>query len=535
MAKEMISADSHSKSESATGTVRLVAVIEIGTSSIRMAVAQIGPDDSVTNLETLQQAVTIGKDTFTKGYIDQQTTEECVRVLRRFSQLLKEYRIAEDGIVAIATSAVREAANRDAFLDRLFIATGLAVNTIDETEVNRFTYLAVRPLLHATASMRKSSVFVIEVGGGSTEALVFKKGVMGTSHTYRLGSLRLRKRLDDQQVSVSRLRSMMQSHVGMMVEQIAREMAAVFGRSKPKMLALGGDARFAASSLVEDWDKKSPATVSVEALAELADQILGLSVDDAVRQCHISYPEAETLGPALLIYAELAKALNIDSICIGSTSLRDGILAETAMHGAWTDEMKQQIVNSAVEVGRKFDFDEQHARYVAELATQLFHFLKDEHRLSPRYELILTVASLLHDIGLYISNRSHHKHSMYLVENSEVFGLSQRDLALVALIARYHRRAMPRPTHEQYSQLDRKHRVIVSKLAAILRVADALGRGCPQLGITLDMALEKGTLIIDKPGHADASLIDYALRHKGNMFGRVYGMKVMLRSSEDAG
>ena len=162
---------------------------------------------------------------------------------------------------------------------------------------------------------------------------------------------------------------------------------------------------------------------------------------------------------------------------VSTGTLRDGLMWEMATREAWSDEFRKHIIRSALEIGRKYQFDEPHASHVAALSKLLFDALRKEHQLPPRFETLLTVAALLHDIGLFVSNRSHHKHSMYLILNSDLFGLSARDLQLVALVARYHRRALPRTTHEGYTTLDRETRVAVSKLAAILRVADALDSG----------------------------------------------------------
>ena len=124
----------------------------------------------------------------------------------------------------------------------------------------------------------------------------------------------------------------------------------------------------------------------------------------------MSFPDAETLGPALLVYAHIARALGIKNVLVGNADLRDGILTDMAGHGgAWAEEFKQQIVNSALELGRKYRFDEAHSQQSADLARQLFEAMQQEHRLDARYDLLIYIAALLHDVGNFISNRSHHK------------------------------------------------------------------------------------------------------------------------------
>lgn len=506
---------------------RPVAVIDIGTTSIRMAIAEIGPQRHVRTLETLSQAVNLGKDTFTRGSIQKSTIEECVRVLKSYRRLLQEYQITrDDQIRVVATSAVREAENRLAFVDRMYIATGLLVEPIDEAEVNRVTYLGVQPLLQAEPELAASKTIITEVGGGSTELLVVQNGEVVYSHTYRLGSLRLRETLEAFRAPRFKVRKIMEGQIERTVEQIVQHMPQ---EGPIELVALGGDVRYTASQLLPGGRIHRLSRLPLAPLETFTDKVLELTVDDLVRKHHLTFPEAETLGPALLAYVQLARALKLDHLLVTNVNLRDGLLKEMAVKGAWTKDFSNQVIRSAVDLGRKFDVDEVHVTHVAYLARTLFRELQEEHQLDPRYELILHIAALLHEVGLYVSSRAYHKHSMYLIMNSELFGLSQRDLMLVALVARYHRRASPRPTHQVYATLDRENRIAVAKLAAILRVADALDRSHSRRVKRLECSHERGRLVISIPDLEDLSLEQLALKQKGPLFEEIFGMQVLLR------
>ena len=520
----------HRTSASAKSTTaRLVAVIDIGSSSIRMAIAEILPDGKVRTIDSAQQAVSLGKDTFTLGEIQAQATDECVRVLRSFRELLQQYDISEENqIRAVATSAVREATNRDAFLDRIYVATGINVEVLDEAETNRITYLAVRGLIDTEPALKKGDTLVVEAGGGNTEAILLNKGQVTYSHTYHLGALRLREMLENYGAPTLQLPGILEIHIDRAVDQVRRRLSL---DTADQMLALGGDIRFACSQLIPGWDKKRLAPLTVRRLGPLANDILSHSVDDLVRRYKLSYPDAETLGPALLINVRLARAFGLKEILVGAGTLRDGLIWEMAAREAWTEDFQQQIVHSALQIGRKYNFDEPHAAHVARLSASLFAALQTEHRLGPRYLTILNVAALLHDIGLFVSNRSHHKHSLYLILNSDLFGLAPQDLILVALVARYHRRALPRPTHELYSTLDRQSRVAVSKMAALLRIADALDSGHVQRVENPQFGAEAGVLVVKTQPRPDLMLERYALQQKSQMFEQVFGMRVDLRES----
>ena len=506
---------------------RPVAVIDIGTSSIRMAIAEITPAGAVRTLESLTQAVPLGKDTFTGGNIEKSTIEQCVEVLKSYRRVLQEYQIdRDDQIRAVATSAVREAANRLAFIDRVYIATGIQIEPIDEAEVNRITYLGIEPFLHAEPSLASGNTIVTEVGGGSTEVLLVQNGNVAYAHTYRLGSLRLQETLQAFRAPTVKLRTIMESQIERTVEQILEHLLQ---DAPADMIALGGDVRFAASQLLPKWDADRLGKLRVSALEAFTNKMLGVSVDKLVQKHHLSFTDAETLGPALLAYVLLAKAMKLEHIYITNVNLRDGLLKEMAQRGVWTETFSNQIVRSAVDLGRKFNFDEPHCMHVAHLARVLFRELQPEHRLEPRFELILYIAAVLHEIGQFVSAASHHKHTMYLIINSELFGLTKKDVQLVGLVARYHRRASPKPTHPGYAALDRESRVAVSKMAAILRVADSLERSHSQRINNVHCQREDGRLVISVPQVDDLTLEQLALKQKGSLFEETFGLKVLLR------
>ncbi len=508
-------------------SVAPVAVIDIGTTSIRMAVAEVDQQGGVRILETLFQAVNLGKDAFTRGAINKSTIEECVQVLKSYRRILKEYQIVKpQQMRVVATSAVREARNRLAFLDRVYIATGIHVEAIDEAEANRITFMGVKPFLESEPALAVAKTIIIEVGGGSTELLVVQGGDVVFAHTYRLGSLRLRKTLEAYRAPTVKVRNIMESQIKRTVEQIVQHVST---QDALEMVALGGDVRFAASRLLHEWNPDSLGKLRVQALESFTDKMLSLSVDELVQKYHLTFPDAETLGPALLAYVLLARALKLEQILITKFNLRDGLLKEMAAKEAWTEDFNNQIIRSALALGRKFSFDEAHARHVANLSKALFQALADEHQLDQRYQLMLYVAALLQEIGLFISNRAYHKHTMYLINNSELFGLSKSDLLLIALVARYHRRASPQPDHEGYATLDRERRVAVAKMAAILRIAGALDESRSQRIQDLDCVCEDGRLLISIPRVDDLSLEQLALRQNGSLFEEIFGLQVLLR------
>lgn len=510
-----------------------VAVIDIGTTSIRMAIAEIDDSGGVRMLDSLTQAVPLGEDSFTKGIISKGAIEDCVRVLRSYRQVLTEYQILKpEQIRVVATSAVREASNRLAFIDRIYIATGLQVEPIDEAEENRITYMGILPFLQSEPALAAAKTIVIEIGGGSTEVLVVEDSNVLYSHSYRLGSLRLKETLEAFNAPTGKLREFMESQIRRTVDEIREQVPP---DSAVEMIALGSDIRLATSQILPDWNPEFLARVPVGALSDFTNEIMDLREDELVRKYPLGFADVDTLRPALLTYLQLAHSFNLTNLLVTNTNLRDGLLKEMAVQAVWTDEFSNQIIRSGIDLGKKFDFDEPHALHVAELAKQLFTELQAEHQLDKRYAVILYMAALLHEIGLYIGYPSHHKHSMYLIRNSELFGLARKEVLLTALVARYYRRASPQPAHEGYTTLDRDERVAVSKLAALLRLAVALDDSRSQRVQKLACHVEDGRLVVTVPDVPDLSLEQLALRQTGTLFEDVFGLQVHLRPQRQPG
>ncbi len=506
--------------------VALWAVIEIGTTAIRMAVAEGRRNQPPRLIDSLQQGVSIGRASVTGRDISRATIEACIDGLETFVRALAEYGLAPGPHVkVVATSAVREAPNREQFLNRVAIATGLTVQILEQADVNRLVYQAVRPDLKREAFFRKHATVVLEVGGGSTDVLVFKCGKVSSSHLYRLGAQRV-QRLLRQQVDPGHVAALLREQTQVPVEQIEE---AVGRGGAVHLVALGSEMRFVARELGATSAGGGMLTLEVAALATLTREVLGLSARAAGARFGLSAQEVEILSPMLLINLEIATRLKVREMVVSQASLRDGLLAEMSGRGTWTREFRRQIMNSAREMGRRYGVDLRHARRVSALAQSLFAALRESARLTERDAVILDVAALLYESGLYIAPRSHHKHSMYLIQNSDIFGLSRHNLALVALVARYHRGSLPKPGHELYRALGADDRIRVQKLAAILRLAHSLSRhrqvAFKQVGVEvhrrhLDLALAP----LDS-----LAMEQFAAAGRDDLFEMVYGRTVRLR------
>lgn len=503
-----------------------VAAIELGSTALRMTVAEIEGENAVRVLDCLDKASALGRDVFTSSKISASATREAIKILLGFQQVYREYGIEDaSSIRAVARSFIREAENRDAFLDRVYVGTGINFRVIDEAEESRLLFTALYKVLEADEELRRGPTLVVDLGGGSTEVLLIQDGHVTFSNFYRLGSLRMRMSLELHRTPTARAATILGQQIQRISKQIVRNVPL---DSVAKFVATGHDLQLAAARLCPDTENQALVAVPYKSLQTFSEKVLQQPAERLVAQHDIPYPEAETLGPASLATLHLAKAYKCDTIYVARVNLRDGLLHEFASRGYWAPAFAQEVLNAALALITKYRAERAHAEHVAELALNLFDALRPLHGLSDRQRFLLHTAALLHEIGGYVSSRSHHKHSMYLILNSDLFGLPPEDLMLVALTARYHRRAMPKPSHPEFMALSREERIAVAKMAALLRVADALDRNHTQQVRHIRVVQEPDRVLIRAPGADDLTVERLALKEKADLFEQVFGLTVEL-------
>jgi exopolyphosphatase / guanosine-5'-triphosphate,3'-diphosphate pyrophosphatase len=501
-----------------------VAVIDVGASAIRLVIAQHAPGERPQVLEEASRGLLLGRDTFAVGRIGATTTDAAVRALSRFRRMMDDYGVTR--VRAVATSAVREAANSDTFLDRVRVRTGIDIEVIDGSEESRLTYLAVRDGLGSHPALAAPATLLVEVGGGSVDMTRLENGQPVQAGVFPLGAIRLRQRLGvwfgSHEHRIRLLTSQVDTTVGEIVSEVPVEDAAF-------VVALGSEMRFAAARLVESGD--SVAEIGRAAFMTFAQEVAKYDEDELVARYRLSPTEAETLVPALLVYRALIDATAAQTIVVPEVSLRDGLLVDLVGGSAAEADFAPQVRASAMTLARRYRVDTDHVTHVAQLATELFDNLAAEHGLGGRDRLLLEVAALLHDIGLFVSLRGHHKHTMYLLQVSEIFGLTRDDMQVVANIARYHRRGLPQKSHPEFMRLDRDERVRVTKLAAILRLANALDAEHVQKVSDVSLREEDSRWVIHLSGSGDLTMERMAATARADLMADVFGKQVVIRGT----
>jgi exopolyphosphatase/guanosine-5'-triphosphate,3'-diphosphate pyrophosphatase len=507
----------------------VIAAIDVGSSAIRMEVSEVRQDGSLRTLESLSKGVSIGKDTFTSGRIEEETIQTACKALEEFSRVMKVYGVAK--YRAVGTSAVREANNADTFLDRAFMRSGIDVEVIDGSEENRLSYLAIHEALKGSLDLQSKNALIVEVGGGSTDISFLKGGETQYSGTFALGAVRLRQALAE-------VKGDLKNRVKILDRQIKNTIntinSAIPLDQISEIVALGGDIRFAARQIMSSGNGEPDYWVlDRKEFNKFCNEIAKFETEDLVKKYGLGYAQADTVVPALLCYRNLVEKTKAERIYVLSVSIRAGLLLDMARSesGIGAESLDKQIIASARALARKYHAHELHVEQVRNLSLQLFDQMKSDHGLHGKERLLLEVAAILHDVGSFISTRSHHKHSQYIISASDIFGLSRADMNLIANIARYHRKSPPNRAHLPYVSLDRESRMIVSKLASLLRIADALeqedSNKVKQLRITRED--ENDRFILEVEADGDLTMEKLAVESKSDLFTEIYGKPVILR------
>ncbi len=510
-----------------TGVAETVAVIDIGSNSIRMVIGQVLPGGRLEVLERLWRAVRLGQDTFCDGRLRAETMRSAVSILRDYRHILNTYGV--NRIRAVATSAVREATNGDTFVDRVSMATGLDVSVISVTEEGRLTASAVRDAV-GEKRLGRGKALVVEVGGGSTVLNLLDHGEITASQSLPIGTVRMQEVL----VTISERAD---QAAKLIQQQISSALSAFKSllplKSVQTFMAVGGDARWAATQVGEPPTSDRLGSISREALDRLVDKCRLYTADELARAYQLPFTDAETITPALLVYQVLLKATRAKKLIIPDVSMRDGLLLDLvhSATGHKDDSVYREVIQSAMSVAQKYRVDAGHAEQTRKIAVRLFDELANEHRLGERHRMLLEVAAILHEVGTFVSSRAHHKHSYYLIANSEILGLTQDELLMVANIARYHRRSRPKPSHPDYTALPRERRMIVNKLAALLRVAEALDISRTQQVDDFQCRIDNNGLIISVKGGGALILEHRSIDQMADMVRDIYGLDVRLEET----
>jgi exopolyphosphatase/guanosine-5'-triphosphate,3'-diphosphate pyrophosphatase len=477
-------------------------------------------------IASLRAPVRLGSEVFISGKLTPGSIGQAIAALREFRTAMDAAKV--DAYRATATSAVREASNGVTLIERARRETGIEIEAIEGVEEARLVQLAVMRRL----AIHDKRALLIDVGGGSTELTLLDRGQSAFSISLQLGTVRLIETF----LKGSGAVSLEQAHlVGEMVDRALAEAAPQLRSPLDVVIGTGGNIDTLAELCPGVLPIQAPgvAAIDVAAMRTLFAKLALLTPAERRDKHGLRPDRADTIIPACAILQRVAEVTSASVIVAPAVGLKDGILEELVdkhFHVWDTAREAQGVIDACLRLGRRYAFDEPHGVRVAGFAGTLFDDMQKVHGFGDRERLLLRAAAILHDIGDFVHYNGHHKHSYYLIQHSDIMGLPPSERAIVANIARYHRKSPPDPSHPNFRDLDKDARGKVRALAAILRIADALDREHRGKVDAVRGVVErtKGRLFLFLQGEGERELEEWTVRAKSELLRDVFDLDVVL-------
>jgi exopolyphosphatase/guanosine-5'-triphosphate,3'-diphosphate pyrophosphatase len=478
---------------------RNLAAIDIGTSSLHLAIARPQAGGRPELLLREKVPVRLGSGTGDMKSLDPAAVDRGVEVLVAFRALADAH---DADIHAVATSAVREAENPSIFLDRARDEAGIEVDVISGMEEARLIHLGVLGAVDFT----EHPYLVIDIGGGSTEFIVGHHTNLLLARSLKIGHVRLANRffpagvVDPDSIDACRryIRSFIAPAAITIRQQRVRQVAGASGTFQTIAAVSGG---------AEAQDPRTP--IDRAAVDAAVDRILSCpTAEERLSIPGVEPHRADTIAAGAILVQTLMDSLGLTSFVVSPDALREGLVLDrldrrdpspdTLLHLG-------SVRSSSVQaVAERFGENLSHARQATDIALTLFDATVDLHGLGDYERDILEGASMLHNVGRFIGHGAHHRHSYYLIRNSDhLAGFSVRELELMAQVARYHRKSEPKPTHAEYMALSATDQRIVATLAGMLRIGIALDRTYRNIATDLAVGVSDRAVDIVVDGDPD--------------------------------
>lgn len=462
---------------------KIIAAIDIGTNSIHMVIVQIDPSlPAFTVIAKEKDTVRLGDRHAATGDLTPEAITRSLNTLRRCQELATSLKAEQ--IIAVATSATREAPNGENFLRQIESELGIVVNLISGREEARRIYLGVL----SGMDFNEQPHIIIDIGGGSTEIILADVHEPRILSSTKIGAVRLTKEFVTTDPISDRELKVLRAYVRGMLERPVEEIWQNLQLNEvPRTIGTSGTIETIAEIHAKDTlgavpDPLNGYEIKYRDIEKIVKRLAKMSYKERLEVSGLTDKRAEIIVPGAVILLEAMQMLKLDSIMICERALREGVIVDWMLtRGLINSRLRYQneVKNrNVIKIAQKYHVDIEYSQRVATFALSIFDQLQGHlHSWGVAERELLWPAAILHNSGVYISHSSHHKHSYYLIRNAELLGFTELELELIANIARYHRRSRPKKKHEAYQKLPHKqYQLMVRQLSAILRLAVALDR-----------------------------------------------------------
>ena len=497
-----------------------LAAIDVGSNSVHMVVAQADSDGAVTTLWRVKEMVGLGRISFPSRQLTDEAMDRAVASLARMKQAARQ-REAEK-IVAVATSAIREADNGGDLIERIKRELKLFVRVVSAREEARLIYLGVRGAI----DLGRKPALVVDIGGGSVEFIVGNNDTATMLESRKLGAARMTAMFVKSDPIEPKDLAALVAHYDAELDPLCARIEAL---NPARIIGTSGTLENIAQ-LCTPSATKGPPGIEIKRLEKLAQRLIPSTTAQRAQLRGLDDQRKDQILAGVLLVRQLMRRLKIDQIELCGAALREGILADYLSRHVPDLEIRRDIPDprrrSVLDLARRCTWRKEHSRQTARLIVRLFDDLKPVHKLGDRDRELIEYAALLHDIGLHIGRKRHHKHSQYLIEHGELSSFAPEEVQTIAAIARYHRRADPSKQHGLYAGLNPHDQQTVRVGAALLRVADGLDRSHASVITDLRCRLADDQVRIKVATTSDAQLELWGARRGGGLFEKVFKRKL---------
>ncbi len=505
----------------------VIAAVDVGSNSIRMCISQVNRDGGLEMLEDLWHPTNIGKDTFAYGRIQVESIHDTCSKLKKFTMLMKDYAVTQ--YRAVCTSGIREAENREYVLEQIRLRTGLVVEIINNAQERFFMYKAMRYFLGGKQGIGDKGTLIVDIRSGGVEISVYSEGSLKFTEYIKIGSLRLRGILADLERMTLDFPSIVEEFVESRIDFLIPRIKEV---NITNFIGLGGELKTInrlSSGKYYDPENKF---ITQQEIKKLYSTVHSMTTEQIIEKYGLERTQAEILLPSIILFYSFLQMTKAKGIYTPMVSLRQGLIADMADELLDTPRRKEflnDVISSVRFIGQKYHIDELHCSNIEHLSLSIFDQTSAIHRLGEKERFYLRVAAILHDIGKYVNLNQHDIHSYNIIKFQDIMGFSDHELEIVANVARYHSEEIPSLEHENYLVLDGRDRITVSKLAAILKIAEALDISHKHKIIDADITCDERKLYISVKAKDDILLEKWSFADHINFFEEVMGMEPVVK------
>ncbi len=508
---------------------QMFAAINVGSNDITMKIFEITAKWGFREVDCISHILELGSDTYRLGYVSNEKISELCTCLLRFKDKMKEYDCKE--YRAYATSAVREASNGLLIIELIELRTGIKVKILSNSE-HRFMMLkGCASTMQEFDDMTSKNTALLDMGAGSIQISIFEKQVLTATQNIKIGSIRVRDLLSDIGSRVTNGDELIEEYVQ---NELSTFNTMYLGDKKIKNIIAIGDEIQALQKIAPELKIKN--LMTKDQIEYIYEKILNVSAQDLALHYGLLFERATLIRPAVIVYRMLVDTTKADEIFLHDINLCDGIVADyvdTARKYTAGRKFETDITASAMAMAKRYRSNKSHIVYVSNLALAIFDAMKKHHGMGRVQRLQLQIACILHDCGKFISMQNVANNSYNIIMSTEMMGLSHKEREEVANAVRYN--TMYLPSHQQArAALGDASYTTVAKLAAILRVANALDRSHKQKVESFHMQVKDKKLVIIVDTVNNITLEAALFKEKADFFEQIYGIRPILKQRRNA-